>query len=140
MTDEQKLRIRNLRGNNVGYVRIARLLGISENTVRSYCRRNEMTWNSAPKDETCNVETEKHFCKCCGKPVRQNPGRKEKKFCSDKCRMSWWNSHPESVRRKSAREIVCPTCGKRFSLMSPEGNTAAMTAMSLTGLEVTADE
>ncbi|MCD7712356.1 MAG: RNA polymerase subunit sigma-70 [Firmicutes bacterium] len=114
MTDEQKLRIRNLRGNNVGYVRIARMLGISENTVRSYCRRNEMTWNSAPKDEMSNVETEKHFCKCCGKPVRQNPGRKEKKFCSDKCRMSWWNSHPESVRRKSAREIVCPTCGKRF--------------------------
>ena len=33
-----------------------------------------------------NAPTPKGTCLCCGVQVAQNPGRKEKKFCSDKCR------------------------------------------------------
>lgn len=42
-----------------------------------------------------------HVCKFCGKEVHQNPGRKEKKFCDDKCRMAYWNSHQDKVERKA---------------------------------------
>lgn len=51
---------------------------------------------------------------CCGKPVRQNPGRKQKRFCSDICRNKWWNSHLDLVKRKANYEIVCLGCEKPF--------------------------
>ena len=105
MTKEQKQRIRELKSAGLGYVRISRDLGIPENTVKSFLRRN-----------TTPVRVEKFVCKCCGRSVEQNPGRKEKKFCSDRCRMKWWNSHPELIQRKAVHEFNCPTCGRRFSV------------------------
>ena len=35
-------------------------------------------------------ENETAFCKNCGGKLEHTPGRKPKKFCSDKCRMAWW--------------------------------------------------
>lgn len=43
MTDAQKENIRYLRGEGLGYRAIAARLGISENTVKSFCRRNDLT-------------------------------------------------------------------------------------------------
>ena len=43
MTDAQKENIRYLRGEGLGYRAIAARLGISENTVKSFCRRNNLT-------------------------------------------------------------------------------------------------
>jgi endogenous inhibitor of DNA gyrase (YacG/DUF329 family) len=48
--------------------------------------------------------------------VAQNSGRKEKKFCSDKCRMTWWNRHLDKVKRKAVYEYICPHCGKPFTV------------------------
>ncbi len=107
MTNEQKYAIRTMRKDGMGYVRIARTIGISENTVKSFCHRDERKREEAPSGE--------HFCLCCGIPVEQNPGRKEKKFCSDACRMKWWNSHPDQVEHRTTRKIVCANCGKTFT-------------------------
>ena len=46
MTDAQKENIRYLRGEGLGYRAIAARLGISENTVKCFCRRTE-----SPKTE-----------------------------------------------------------------------------------------
>ena len=35
------------------------------------------------------------FCHQCGIPIQQTVGRKQKQYCSDKCRMTWWNAHPK---------------------------------------------
>ena len=43
MTEEQKSRIHLLRERGLGYIRVAQALGISENTVNSYCRRDKLT-------------------------------------------------------------------------------------------------
>ncbi|CRZ33866.1 hypothetical protein DFR55_1529 [Herbinix hemicellulosilytica] len=43
MTKEQKLQIAKHRGDDYGYVKIAHILGISNNTVKSFCRRNHLT-------------------------------------------------------------------------------------------------
>ena len=43
MTNEQKLQIARLRRDGYGYVKIAQILGISNNTVKSFCRRNHLT-------------------------------------------------------------------------------------------------
>ena len=57
---------------------IANALGISVNTVKSHIRRHPELPNSVP-------------CLNCGRPVQQTKGRKMKKFCCDKCRITWWN-------------------------------------------------
>ena len=92
MTNEQKMMIISLRNEGLGYRRVAGRLGISENTVKSFCRRYKGDEPEAPVPGTC---------KCCGAPVTQTPGRKEKKFCSDECRVKWWNANPDQVNRKA---------------------------------------
>ena len=97
MIDSQKHNIIALRQKGMSYGEIANKLEISINTIKSFCRRSL-------------IELGKNICKHCGKPVEQNPGRREKKFCSDACRMKWWSAHPEMGKR-SVR-LVCPVCGK----------------------------
>ena len=40
MTNEQRMIVSSLRAQGMGYGAIARKVGISENTVKSFCRRN----------------------------------------------------------------------------------------------------
>ena len=116
MTEEQKTQIANLRGEGYGYVRIAQALGISENTVKSFCRRKKLAGRAvASQTMPAAVRDGNHFCLCCGKEVAQTPGRKEKKFCSDRCRNKWWNSHLDHVKRKANYEFICPQCKKKFT-------------------------
>lgn len=42
MTDEQCQKITNLRTAGNGYNKISKLLGLSENTVKSFCRRKKL--------------------------------------------------------------------------------------------------
>ena len=81
---------------------IAAVLQIPVNTVRSYMRRH-------PPEDVLQVE-----CLWCGKPIVQVKGRKAKRFCSDKCRNTWWNAHPEKVQRKAYYRLTCAYCGKEF--------------------------
>ena len=53
------------------------------------------------------------FCPQCGKYVKQRT-RHKKRFCSDRCRMKYWNSHPEKVRRMAYYTITCQNCGSEF--------------------------
>ena len=109
MTSDEKKTIDDLRARGLGYVRIAREIGIPENTVKSYIRR------SGRRADTSGGATEIKPCLCCGKPVKQNPHRKEKRFCSDACRMKWWNEHPDRVNKKAVYEYKCPQCGRPFT-------------------------
>ncbi len=118
MTEEQKVQITKLRANGYGYIRIAQVLGVSENTVKSFCRRNNLAGMAAVEATKTQIRADDgiHLCMCCGLSVEQNPGRKEKKFCSDKCRMKWWNINLDKVKRKAVYEYICPHCGKSFTV------------------------
>ena len=118
MTKEQKLQITKLRDDGYGYNRIAQALGVSVNTVKSFCRRNKLTGKAAVEKPKAQVPSDEgiHLCKCCGVSVEQNSGRKEKKFCSDKCRMEWWNNNLDKVKHKAMYEYICPHCGKQFKV------------------------
>lgn len=59
------------------------------------------------------------YCLYCGAPVEQNPKRREKKFCSDSCRMLWWNSHKDLVKR-TVRIMHCQHCGRAFKVYGGE--------------------
>lgn len=118
MTNEQKQEILSLRKQGLGYMKIAQKLGISQNTVKSYCRRNSLIKpEQIAKAAPVEVATE-HFCQQCGIPVKQNDKRKLKKFCSDKCRMIWWNSHRYMIRYGKSAEIICLNCHKAFRAYS----------------------
>lgn len=113
MTNEQRMMVSSLRAGGMGYGAIARKVGISTNTVKSFCRRNAQQTET---EQSTAADTAEHKCLCCGVAVKQNVGRKEKKFCSDKCRNRWWNSHLDRVDRRAIREVVCANCGKTFSV------------------------
>lgn len=120
MTGLQKNRIREMKAGGCGYVRIAQELGISENTVKSFCRRNGLN-RVAAGTAALPGGGDKSACPCCGAEVRQNPGRKAKRFCSDKCRNAWWNSHMNQVQRKAHYEFVCACCKKPFTAYGNAG-------------------
>ncbi len=107
MTEKQKSEIVRMRQNGTAYKNISELLGISINTVKSYCNRNKIK-----KVVTANVDG--NCCLYCGKPIIQREKVKKRKFCCDSCRTAWWNSHPEAVDRKANYELRCAFCGKSF--------------------------
>lgn len=110
MTKEQKLRIEELRKAGMGYKQIANETGVSLNNVKSYCRRNELQSNNLQNSDI------KSICVQCGEPMVHIPKKKQKRFCSDDCRRRWWNAHPDQVKRGTIHSIVCPGCGKEFSV------------------------
>lgn len=113
MDDRQRQQIRELREEGYGYGRIAQALGINENTIKTYCRRHGL---AGMANNPASSVGEKQCCPCCKKVLVQLPGRKPKKYCSDKCRMKWWNSHLDQVNRKANYSFVCPVCKKTFSV------------------------
>lgn len=109
MNDLQRKAIEKLRNKGAGYKAIAQKLGLSVNTVKSHCRRNGLTGKQSGTDAI-----EVLFCKKCGKKLTQTEGAKQKSFCSDECRLSWWKDHPEKVKRKAYYELTCAYCRKAF--------------------------
>ncbi len=116
MTPEEKSHLSAMRKAGSSYTEIADALGLSKNTVKTFCRRNGLTpeAKSAPEEAT-PVPTTERLCPHCGKPVIQPQGRKEKKFCSDTCRNRWWNNRMDLVNRKAIYAYTCPTCGTAFA-------------------------
>ena len=106
VTNEQQLKIMALRKQGYGHIKIGQIIGISDNTVRSFCRRNER--GKSTKTAVLN-------CKQCGKQIKTLAGRKQRTFCSDACRSFWWNHHLESVNRKAFYDFECAHCGRSFS-------------------------
>ena len=102
MTPSQKEAIMRLRRTGIGYAAIAEKLGLSKNTVKTFCRRNDLTGTGGKT------------CLQCGKPVDQTPGRKTKKFCCDLCRSRYWDSHIGDTKRGDSYEHTCPVCGNTF--------------------------
>lgn len=105
MTATQKSQILHMRLMGSSYGQIAQDLGLSLNTIKSFCRRNNL---GERKSE--NVIR----CAYCGTEVMQTKHRKAKKFCSDSCRMHWWKEHRQMLNRKSRAAFRCLLCGGEF--------------------------
>lgn len=100
MTQEEKIRVQELRLEGKGYRAIAQETGIPVTTVASFCR---------------NLKTEPFdVCPQCGTRLTHTPKHKKKRFCSDKCRTLWWNTHLDLVNRQAYYKSVCKHCGKEF--------------------------
>lgn len=97
-----------------GYSVIADKLGISVDTVKTHCKRHGLSSKEIDKSRLGMQAADLHYCQECGEVVMQPPKRKFKKFCSDKCRMKWWNTHQFLIKKEANYYIVCKNCGKQF--------------------------
>ena len=85
------------------YQHIADALGLSLNTIKTHCTRNNLTKAAISAAKSC--------CRYCGKPL----GGSQKKFCSDSCRFTWWNKNREYSRdSKAVVARICAHCGKTY--------------------------
>lgn len=106
MTAEEIKTISDLQQRGLGYKKIATLTGLPVNSVKTYCRRHKVDSQTAEEPQA--------FCRGCGKPIQRIPQAKPRLFCSDSCRMHFWNSHRDEVRHKAIYTFTCPYCGREF--------------------------
>ena len=104
---EDKKYIYDLKEKGLSYSKISKETGISENTIKSFFRRENLK-NAREKEEGIN-------CKYCGKDLIQTKGHRQKKFCSDKCRFAWWKSAESEIPEDSPYIFRCKNCGKEFN-------------------------
>lgn len=97
MTVEDKNKIIEMRNKGLGYTQISNTLGISKNTIKSFCQRH---LHNSSEPENSDV------CRQCGKDLLS---KKNKKFCSNKCRYDWWNQN-----RVNTTVCTCAYCGSEF--------------------------
>ena len=109
MTDKQKESIRYMRSQDFSYRHIADSLGLSYNTVKSFCYREYLTRDTRGGKN----DSDQDGCKNCGALLNHHPGAKRKTFCSDRCRYTWWNRRRKYTRQKYPR--ICFGCGSEFT-------------------------
>ena len=118
MTQDQKERIKELRLEGLGYQAIARIVGLSRDSVRRFCKCNSLAGHGCVV--ALNIAEKKQenlLCLHCEKPLVQQLKGATRKFCSDLCRRSWWTEHQE-LRNQKERAIynyTCKYCSKDFS-------------------------
>ena len=86
MTKEQKTLILYYREQHMTYRQIGEKLGLSPDTVKTFCRRN------TPQEDRTEASALSQ-CRNCGAPVHPLPGRRERLFCSPACRTAYWRKH-----------------------------------------------
>lgn len=71
MTTAQTKRLIYLRSKGESYAKIAATLGISENTVKSYCRRNNLGADYISEQ----ITAESDICENCGRLLKHTRGQ-----------------------------------------------------------------
>lgn len=112
MTNNEKEKIKVLREKGYSYSKIAGVLDRSENTIKAFCRRNNLGGVKASRVTAKNEKSVK--CKQCEKELEQSEKGTRKKFCSDKCRRQWWKEHDYCIDRKAYYTLTCYECGNKF--------------------------
>ena len=114
MTRSQKEAVMRMRSNGLGYTEIARLLGLSVNTLKSFGRRYDVpSPDILPRKDSHSISD----CKQCGAALTQTPKHRQKSFCSDRCRYAWWEQN--RALAKNAKPTLCLSCGKPFFSRKP---------------------
>ena len=116
MNEAQKDKIERMRKKGAGCGEISKELGLNRETVKSYCRRHGLA-GIAKKEVQAGTynDVKLSYCRNCGAPIEQNPKRKQKIFCCDKCRRKWWSKNRNQTNRKANYEFICACCGKKFT-------------------------
>ena len=102
MTNHQKNEIERMRRQGSTPAAIAEAMHLPLATIRSYIYRHPLK-----EQET--------VCPNCGASIlAENRGKKKRRFCSDSCRMAWWNNNQDQINRQAYYPLKCHHCGKDF--------------------------
>ena len=122
MNSSQKDAARRMREDGKSYAQIAVALSLSENTVKSFCRR-----------EGLQAATGQTLCPACGTAVRPGQRGQKRRFCSDALHGITPTGCLTPIMRSHA---AVPAAGGNSSLtLRPTGNTVLTLAISPTGME-----
>lgn len=119
MTDYERQKIYELRIKGLGYKAIANILGLTRDSVRSFCKRNNLAGNGKVVSMNVEVMKEKNLlCLHCGKLMKIKDKGRPRKFCSDECRRTWWKKNQDKRNKKETAiySYTCLNCGKEFSV------------------------
>ena len=97
MTTNQKIVIEELRSENYSYSIIAQKLGLSVNTVKSYCLWHSVITSNVPRKNKAE-KAALRVCEQCGKII-ESQSQASKRFCSAKCRTAFWNVQKMLARK-----------------------------------------
>lgn len=108
-----------MRSDGMTFSEIANQLQLSINTVKSFYRRNAKT------------KSQFETCMHCGKPIVQTEHKRQKKFCSDKCRNAWWSAHPRTADLKNYTVIYVHIVVLLFRVTVQKANIVPLSALSM---------
>ena len=103
MTTAEKQSTLSLRSQGLGYKAIAKKLGVSHDSVRSYLKTKDAQRKIVLLPHKPNGIT----CPVCGIKLEKSKYNPKKLFCSDKCRTKYW--------LKNSRTYICTECSKPFN-------------------------
>jgi len=103
MTNDKR-KILELKQMGYGYKKIAKELNLSLSVVRYACNKMNEEELLGGSCEQCHVK------------LKSIKGRKEKRFCSDKCRWKWWNQHHDELKKRAYYTHICKYCNKEFTI------------------------
>ncbi|WP_026664852.1 helix-turn-helix domain-containing protein [Butyrivibrio sp. FC2001] len=117
MTDEEKMRIRTLRQQGVGYQAIANMLNMNRDTVRAYCKRHGLNGiQVSVKMNTRERIKNGEACGFCAGPIQKRATGRPARFCSEVCRRNYWKLHREESQHseKATYIMECAYCHTVF--------------------------
>jgi len=117
MTQEQESLVRELRVQGVGYMAIAKAIGLTRDQVRNYSVRHNLGgFGTNPRVNVEELLKNRQCCQYCGKTYENASTGRPRRFCNDSCRRNWWQKNPEAHQRKeSAKYLIrCERCGVDF--------------------------
>ena len=105
--EKNRRRAQQFRREGWSFGQIAKELGVSTSTVKSWCYR------TAKKQIPISPTVSKEKCPQCGGDLPPSKSR-ARRFCSDACRVQYWHTHSEQINRHTAVKGICPVCHKSF--------------------------
>ena len=116
MTEIQGMQILSLRKQGLGYKKIASIVNVSRDSVRSYCKcRGLNGYLSREFDFEKEVKLG-NVCSFCGGKINKSVTGRPKRFCSDACRRNYWKGHREEIKKNPSAIYIreCRYCNEIF--------------------------
>lgn len=112
MTEEQRLQIKVMRYQRIGYMKITEATGLLRDSVRFYCKRNGLDGFGKDLkvkiDEKFISEVSYQYCLSCGLKLEHPKRGAKKKYCSLACKRDWERDNPKLYK------LHCDYCRKEY--------------------------
>ncbi len=128
-----------MRAEGCAYSMISKEIGVSINTVKAHINRKakkepqievvrktsastvmlrisdsrSAAYSTTPQLRPTNIPDD-IYCKCCGAPLVNTPGHRQKTFCSKSCQERYWREHRNITLCASLVSCTCLGCGKEI--------------------------